>query len=726
VKRVVLAEKPSVARDLAAFLGARNRRDGFLEGGGTAVTWAFGHLVELKEPHEYDPLWKRWTLFSLPIVPSRFELRPRGDDGARRQLETIATLFAAADEIVAATDAGREGELIFRYILDYARATRPGLKSLKRLWLNSLTEEAIADAFTKLKDASEYDRLAAAARCRSEADWIIGINGTRFFTVSQRRFDVLWSVGRVQTPVLAMIVGRDDEIRTFVPEVFFELVTRYRGVVFQHPGKRFATRDEAAELLGTVAAAPLAISKVTKKKEVAPPPQLFDLTELQREMNRRHGMSAQATLDTAQALYEGKLLTYPRTDSRYLPNDQRREIPRILSQLRDRKPDAIGSLDLEALKESTKVFDDAKVADHHAILPTGKTPGSLPPDAERVFDAVLTRLVAVFSKPCEKEVTTVEAVAAEVPFKARGVRIVEPGWTTLYPRLEKKRPPGSKAKAEGDAGASAADEPADDLDEQEMPLFERGESGAHEPWLKEGKTRPPRAYDENTLLGAMETAGRQIEDEALREAMKEKGLGTPATRAAIIETLIQRGYVRRDKKKLLATDNGRFLVYVVHDDALKSPELTGDWEAKLKAIEQGELDPASFMAAVDEHARRIVKGHDPRPSREELGRGLGRCPRCRADILQGQRGYGCSRWKEGCDYVLWMDYRGVRLDARQARELLTRRILLEPVEIAGEGARILALAPRGQVMELAVPQRETPGPRAARRPQPRQAPGASA
>lgn len=689
MKRVVLAEKPSVARDLAAFLKARTRRDGFLEGQDCAVTWAFGHLVGLKEPHEYDPNWKRWSLESLPIVPPRFELKAIGDDGAKKQLETVSRLFRDAEEIVCATDAGREGELIFRYILDFSGAHG---KTIRRLWLNSLTDEAIAEAFSRLEPASEYDDLAAAARCRSEADWIVGLNGTRYFTSRHRRFDVLWSVGRVQTPVLAMIVGRDDEIRTFVPEIYFELATLYRGVKFKHPGKRFATRDEAAELLSRIGVAPFVVQDVAKKKETTNAPQLFDLTELQREMNRRFGMSAQQTLDAAQALYEAKLLTYPRTDSRYLPNEFAKQMPELLGKLRAVDGPAIAKLDLAKLKPTCKVFDDAKVADHHAILPTGKEPGSMPPDHAHVFRAVVTRLIAIFYPACVKEVTTAIGEADGVEFKARGVRMVEPGWTALYPRREKaKAEKKDPAKSDGDDG---------DSDEQEMPFFEKGESGPHEPALDEGRTRPPRPYDENTLLSAMETAGRQIEDEELREAMKERGLGTPATRAAIIETLISRGYVVRDKKKLSATDLGRFLIYVVHDENLKSPELTGDWEAKLKAIEQGKLDASRFMEGIVEYTRGIVSGE------RAFVPGFGACPKCSAPVIQGRRGYGCSRWKDGCDFVLWMDQKGATLGPAHARELLQRRILLQPIAIEGRGPTILALGPRGAVLELSVPARD--------------------
>jgi DNA topoisomerase-3 len=673
--KVVLAEKPSVARELAAFLGAGARHDGYFEGRGYQVTWALGHLVTLKEPQDYDPALKKWSLAALPIVPERFELKPIEEKGARGQLAVVRRLFRSADEIICATDAGREGELIFRYILEQTGCTR---KAARRLWLSSLTHEAIRDAFARLRPLSEYDALYAAARCRSEADWVVGLNATRNYTVRHRSGGILWSVGRVQTPVLAMIVRRDDEIRSFKPEPFWELLTLYRKVTFKFAGDRFVKEEEARALLERVQGHALVIRGVDRKQERVQPPQLYDLTDLQRDMNRRYGMSADATLKAAQGLYESQLITYPRTDSRYLGNDMKGKLPGILEDLRSLKPAEIGKLDLGSLAFTGRIVDDKKVGDHHAIIPTGKRPGTLSPGAQKVYDAVVTRLIAAFYPACEKEVTTVSAVSNGVPFRARGVRMLEPGWTALYPRKDEKK---------GD-------------DEQDLPVFKPGESGPHEPFVRRGETTPPKPYTEGTLLGAMETAGKLVDDEQLKEALKERGLGTPATRAAIIETLLQRGYIIREKKALAATDLGRYLIALVQDRGLKSPELTGEWEAKLREIERGRLDPRQFMTEIARYTGEVIRSGDA-PAIDATR--LGDCPRCGRPVIEGKRGFGCSGWRDGCSFVLWREQRGGPLGDDQIRELLQRRALLRPVSCDGTGEAILALTDTGAVTEIPVP-----------------------
>ena len=669
--RVVLAEKPSVARELASFLGARTRADGYFEGQGYQVTWAFGHLVTLKEPEDYDPALKRWSLETLPIVPEHFGLKVLEEKGARTQFAIVKRLFRAAEEIICATDAGREGELIFRYILELAGGTK---KPARRLWLSSLTETAIRDAFRRLRPLSDYDALYAAARCRSEADWIVGLNATRNYTVRYRSSGILWSVGRVQTPVLAMIVHRDDEIRTFKPEPFWELLTRYREVTFKFAGERFAKEEEARTLLGRVQGQPFVIQGVERKEERVQPPQLYDLTELQRDMNRRFGLSADATLKAAQALYERKAITYPRTDSRHLGSDMKGQVPRLLDELRSRKPTEIGKLDLGALAFTGRVIDDKKVSDHHAIIPTGKPPGTLSPNEEKVYDAIVVRLIAVFYPACVKEVTSVTGVSNGVPFRAKGVRVLEPGWTVLYPRKEEDKKD----------------------DEQDLPEFRAGESGPHEPFVRRGETTPPKPFTESTLLGAMETAGKLVTDEQL----KERGLGTPATRAAIIETLLARGYIVRVKKSLAATDLGRYLVALVRDRALKSPELTGEWEAKLKEVERGQLDPRQFMAEIVQYTGDVIRSGDGvavDPTR------LGDCPRCGRPVIQGQRGFGCSSWRDGCPFVLWREYRGQSLGDDAIRELLQRRVLLRPPTLGDGGQVVLSLTNSGALTEIPVP-----------------------
>ena len=677
--KVVLAEKPSVAREIADFLNAKTRREGYFEGGGYQVTWAFGHLVTLKEPDEYDPALKKWSLEPLPFIPERFELKLVPEKHARQQFAVVKQLFRAATEIICATDAGREGELIFRYVLTMTGCER---KPFRRLWLSSLTDRAIGEAFRQLKPGSDYDHLYAAAKCRSEADWIVGLNGTRNYTVRFGADGILWSVGRVQTPVLALIVQRDEEIRTFQPEPFWELLTKYRETLFKFAGERFKEEDAAQKMLAQVLGRPLAVTKVDRKQERSQPPQLYDLTELQRDMNRRYGLSAADTLAAAQTLYEKKLVTYPRTDSRYLGNDMKREIPEILRSLRSIRQDDIDRLNLSSLRFTGRIIDDKKVSDHHAIIPTGSLPATLGSAEQRVFDAVVTRLIAAFYPACEKEVTTVHAVSNEVPFRAKGYRVLDPGWTALYPR-------GKQGQENGEDDQSQA-----------LPPFTPGERGPHEPSIKRGETTPPKPYTENTLLGAMETAGKLVDDEQLREMLKEKGLGTPATRAAIIETLLKRNYIERQKKTLTATDLGRYLIAVVQNAELKSPELTGQWEGKLRDIESGRFDPQWFMAEIAEYTRRIVSGEEIAAVDESQ---FGKCPRCGRPIIQGKRGFGCSGWRDGCTFVLWPEYKGQTFSVADIRQLLQRRVLMKPLRIEGAHEVILALTATGQVSEIPLP-----------------------
>ena len=516
---VVLTEKPSVAKDIAHFLKATHRKDGYFEGAGYRVTWAFGHLVSLKEPHDYDINFKRWSLDTLPIIPEKFSLKLINNSGVKKQYSVIKELFKQADELICATDAGREGELIFRYILALSGSSK---KPFKRLWLNSLTNEAIKEAFGKMKSGEEYTNLYYAAQCRSQADWIVGLNATRFMTVRHGFGKYLWSVGRVQTPILQMIAKRDEEIRFFVPEPFWELKTLYRKVNFDYKGKRFMEKKKAEALLEQTNTHPLCVTGIKEKKESTPPPLLFDLTELQREMNKRFGLSAADTLAIAQELYEKKVLTYPRTDSRYLTLTMKSQVQNTLHALKGFAPEAIQALDLQNLSTSKRIFNDSKVTDHHAIIPTGKGIGQLGGSAQNIFQAVCMRFIAAFYPPCEKKLTSVEAESNNIKFQAKGVQILSPGWTVLEPKKKDQ--------------------------DQILPAFEKGESGPHAPFIKEGKTKAPNQFTENLLLGAMETAGKQIDDEQLREALKNKGIGTPATRASIIETLINRKYIKRSKK----------------------------------------------------------------------------------------------------------------------------------------------------------------------------------
>ncbi len=700
---VVVAEKPSVARDLAKVLGANQRRDGYLEGNGWRVTWALGHLATLKSPDEYDPALKRWSLERLPFVPQRFELKPTDASGRKEQLDIVAELCRTADELVCATDAGREGELIFRYILEYAGCPE---REHTRLWLSSLTETAIKKALESRKSGREYEHLHSAARSRSEADWIVGLNATRAYTVKFGGGSVLWSLGRVQTPVLAMIAQRDDEIRVFDPRPFWELRTKYRAARFKFTGDRFREQEPAAELLQKVEGEPLTIQKIEKKSESQPPPLLYDLTQLQRDMNQRHGMSAARTLEVAQELYEKKLLTYPRTDSRHLSKDMIEPVRQTLGKLRGWNPEAMqlladwigGAPEGERGPRAAprRVFDDNKVSDHHAIVPTGAIQ-ALSGEQQQVFDAVATRLVQVFLGDKQQDVTTAHAVAADVPFRARGVVITDPGWSALEPKEAHKKTAKKAAKKK-----SSKKKPADDDDDaQELPELTEGESGPHEPELHEGKTKPPRPFTENTLLAAMETSGKLVDDEQLREAMRGRGLGTPATRAAIVETLLSRRYIRRDKKALRVTDLGRYLVAIIASPVLKSPELTGEWEFKLGQIERGQRARDEFMAEIVSSTEQIVGGG----LAPVASNSLGNCPRCQAPVVEGQKAYGCSRWRENCEFRLPKVYRGLTLTRQQVAELCTRGVVLRPAVIDGH-QRILCRTQNGEPFDLEPPSRD--------------------
>jgi DNA topoisomerase III len=621
--KVILAEKPSVARDIARVLGARSKKDGYIEGNGYQVTWAFGHLVQLQNPDAYDPSLKNWTLAPLPFIPEHFKLQISTMKGVKKQFSTIKKLFSGATQIICATDAGREGELIYRYIAELCHIKN---KTKKRLWINSLTDSAIRQGFARLQPLSQYDTLADAARCRSEADWIIGLNATRAYTVKHSHGRGVLSVGRVQTPVLAMIVNRDQEIRNFKSEDYWELWTNYRKTKFKHLNDRFTKTSEAQEIYQKILDQPLEIADIAEKKTTQMPPKLFDLTELQRVMNRKAGLPAAKTLAIAQSLYESKLISYPRTDSKYLSDDIYPTCSKILDQLSSRKPQEINALNLSNLAKHRNYFNSAKVSDHHAIIPTGQKAGSLDRDELRVYDEILTRFIAIFYPACEKAHTTVTAVSAEERFKAKGTTILIAGWLNLYGNGSQK-----------------------DKDEQILPIFTVGESGPHEPEVKQCQTKPPKSFNEASLLGAMETAGKQIDDDELKEAMKERGLGTPATRAGIIETLVKRDYIRKEKRNLLATPKGEDLIRLLAaQQTLTSPELTGDWEHKLKLMEKGQISADQFMTEVKDYAQQIIETLNSKEINDAMG--FGSCPLCSSPVIKGKVGYGCSAWRSGCQF----------------------------------------------------------------------------
>lgn len=657
---VVLAEKPSVGRDLARVLGATSRHEGYLEGNGYMVTWAYGHLVELEEPESYDPALKSWNLASLPFLPDPFKLKVSSAKGVKQQFAVIKKLMKAAEAIVCATDAGREGELIFRYIVRLCGCEK---KPTQRLWISSLTDSAIKEGFRNLKPIKEYDNLAAAASCRSQADWVVGLNATRAYTVLHSHGRGVLSVGRVQTPVLALIVKRDHEIKNFKPEDYWELWTTYRAVKFKHQQDRFKTKDTAQLLCDKVAADQFTIVRIEEKSTSQPPPQLFDLTELQRTMNRLHGYSAMQTLEIAQTLYERKFISYPRTDSRYLGEDLYPQCEGILISLNGHFSEKIAPLNLKQLSKSKRFFDGSKVTDHHAIIPTGQNAAGLTLQENVVYQAIAIRFIAIFYPNCEKAHTTVHGEASQESFKAKGTRILKPGWFILY--------------------QSDKEDKKEEDEEQLLPPFEKGEQGSHQPEVKTCRTKPPAYYSEATLLSAMETAGKHVDDEALKEAMKERGLGTPATRAGIIETLLKRDYIKKEKKQLHATEKGIDLLHLLRSQPmLTSAEMTADWEHNLKQIERGAIQAEVFMKNVRDFTSKIIEALK-NPSEGSVD-DLGLCPLCKSPVMKGREGFGCSAWKDGCTFRFHAHLYGTVLEAKDVQALMYRGRLTYPRKLIDE------------------------------------------
>lgn len=568
---VCIAEKPSVAKEIADILGARSRKEGYYEGNNYQVTWTFGHLCTLKEPHDYTPMWKRWTLGSLPMIPPRFGIKLIEDKGIEKQFAIIEKLMQNARLIVNCGDAGQEGELIQRWVMQKAQAKCP----VKRLWVSSLTEEAIREGFSNLKDQSEYQPLYEAGLSRAIGDWLLGMNATRLYTLKYGRDRQVLSIGRVQTPTLALIVKRHFEISDFTPQQYWELKTLYRDTVFNAAEGKFNSKEKAEEVLQKITGNPLTVTDVTAKNGTEQPPRLYDLTSLQVDCNKKFGLSAEITLQTIQSLYEKKLTTYPRVDTTFLSDDIYPKCPAILKGLRDYQQFTT-PLEEKPLPKSTKVFDNKKVTDHHAIIPTGVYPQGLTDIEKKVYNLVATHFIAIFYPECKFRTTTVQAESAGVKFKATGKVITEQGWRVIF-----------------------AQEPRDDKEKEDkekiLPPFVKGESGTHTPGLAEKWTTPPKPYTEATLLRAMETAGKFVENEELREAMKENGIGRPSTRAAIIETLYKRNYIRKEKKNVLATSTGIELINLIRNELLKSAELTGQWEKKLRDIEKQQYDAKKFI-----------------------------------------------------------------------------------------------------------------------------------
>ena len=615
---VCIAEKPSVARDIADVLGAKDRRDGYIEGNGYQVTWTFGHLCTLKEPHEYTPNWKSWSLGSLPMIPPRFGIKLISNPTYEKQFHTIETLMQKADMIINCGDAGQEGELIQRWVMQKAGARCP----VKRLWISSLTEEAIREGFAKLKDQKEFQPLYEAGLSRAIGDWLLGMNATRLYTMKYGQNKQVLSIGRVQTPTLALIVNRQLEIENFVPKQYWELKTVYRDTTFsaiirkseeelvleaeknkeaiaagKKPKKEeenrgidpIANQEQGMALLEQIRNSPFMITDVTKKEGKEAPPRLFDLTSLQVECNKKFAYSADETLKIIQSLYEKKVATYPRVDTTFLSDDIYPKCPGILKGLRDYATFTT-PLDGTTLLKSKKVFDNSKVTDHHAIIPTGQYSQNLTDMERRVFDLIARRFIAVFYPDCRFATTTVLGVVEEIEFKTTGKQILEPGWRVIFGT------PGAQSQEEKDPGD----------EENVLPAFVKGESGPHVPDLYEKWTQPPRPYTEATLLRAMETAGKLVDNDELRDALKENGIGRPSTRAAIIETLFKRNYIRKEKKNLIATPTGVELIQIIHEELLKSAELTGIWEKKLREIEKKTYDAAQFLEELKQMVSEVV------------------------------------------------------------------------------------------------------------------------
>ena len=587
---VCIAEKPSVARDIARVIGATAQHEGYLEGNGYQVTWTFGHLCELKLPEDYYPQWRQWTLAQLPMLPRPFGIRLKDDQGVQKQFRIIEGLMKQAEYIVNCGDAGQEGELIQRWVMQKVGIACP----VKRLWISSLTEEAIREGFQNLEPAANRDSLYEAGLCRAIGDWVLGMNATRLYTLKYGRREMKappLSVGRVQTPTLALIVKRQREIEQFVPEPYWVLATKYRDTLFTAQKGKYHDEVEAQRALEQITGRPFTVTAVQTKRGKEAPPKLYDLTSLQVECNKKFGYSADITLNLIQSLYEKHVTTYPRVDTTFLSDDIYPKCPKILTGISGLYPELMAPFRGKALRKSKKVFDSSKVTDHHAIIPTGIAPQNLTDAEQKVFDLVARRFISVFYDDCLFDTTTVEGESGDVPFKVQGKHIVEEGWRAVYKRESRE----------------VDDDDAEQKDEERLlPDFQKGESGTHEPQLSKKMTTPPKPYTEATLLRAMETAGKTVDDEKLREAMKENGIGRPSTRAAIIQTLFRRRYIRLERKSLVATATGCELIDIIREELLKSAELTGRWEKKLRDIERKTYNAATFVSEIKEMVSNIV------------------------------------------------------------------------------------------------------------------------
>ncbi len=669
---VCIAEKPSVAKDIARIIGATASHDGYMEGNGYQVTWTFGHLCTLKEPHDYTPMWKSWNLTSLPMIPERFGIKLIDQPSIKKQFAIIEGLMQKADRIVNCGDAGQEGELIQRWVMQKAGAKCP----VSRLWISSMTDEAISEGFTQLKDQADYQPLYMAGLSRAIGDWLLGMNATRLYTLKYGQNRQVLSIGRVQTPTLALIVNRQKEIENFKPEPYWVLATIYRDTIFTATKGKFTSKEEGEQAFATIEGKPFTVTKVEKKEGKEQPPQLYDLTSLQVDCNRKFGFSAEMTLNLIQALYERKYTTYPRVDTQYLSDDIYPKCPQTLNGLYQTKfagqavyAEFIKPIAGKALKKTKRVFDTSKVTDHHAIIPTGVIPQNLSDAERKVFDLVARRFIGVFLPDCKFSTTTVLGEVDEIEFKVTGKEILEPGW-----RIVREKTSDNSEKSEYSDNSEKSE--YSEKEEKTLPPFVKGESGDHQPTLTEKWTTPPPYYNEASLLRAMETAGKFVEDETLRAAMKENGIGRPSSRASIIETLFKRHYIKRDGKRLIATPTGIELIDLIHEELLKSCELTGIWEKKLRDIEHQQYDAHQFIEELKTQVTDIVNEvmHDSSnrrvtvlsdadlkkvksrktPKAKATDSMIGKpCPLCgKGHVIKGKTAYGCSEWKSGCTWRL--------------------------------------------------------------------------
>ena len=650
--KLCITEKPSVAKDIASILGANVRRDGYYEGGDYKVTWTYGHLCTLKEPADYTDLWKRWSLGALPMIPQKFGIKLIDQDSIIKQFNVIKSLIEEASEVINCGDAGQEGELIQRWVMQKANCHCP----VSRLWISSLTDDSIREGFQSLKPQSQFDNLYHAGLSRAIGDWVLGMNATRLFSLKYSVPGKVLSIGRVQTPTLALIVQRHHEITNFVPEDYWELKTLYRDVTFNATSGRFKSEEEANFALEKIKNAIFKVKEVTEKKGKESPLRLFDLTSLQVECNKRWGWTADDTLRLIQSLYEKKVTTYPRVDTTYLSDDLYPKIPEILNKMTP-YASLIATILSKKIVKSKKVFDNSKVTDHHAIIPTGQLPTSLVGEERKLYHLIALRFIAAFYPDCEFMTTTVLGDTEGIGFKATGKVIIEPGWRIVY-----------------NADKSSIEESQDD--DKILPQFVVGESGSHESSLLKKMTQPPKYYTEGTLLRAMESAGKTIDDEELREAMKENGIGRPSTRAAIIETLFKRRYIYRERKNIMASQAGIELIATINQELLKSAKLTGLWENKLRRIERGDYNATDFIAELktmvteivinvlsDNSSRKIEISEEEKTKKEKSKSKPEKkritkfehvvCPKCgNGHILKGRTAYGCSEYKKGCDLKL--------------------------------------------------------------------------